>query len=104
MSDTTSGSPAQNASNLDADLEILKGDVARLTETLSTLLADSKATAKSVAQEGVDRATAAAESAKDYAEQKADDLSATIEQNPLTSVLIALGLGYVIGALGRSRR
>ncbi|MET0314703.1 MAG: hypothetical protein ABW275_09960 [Hansschlegelia sp.] len=105
MSDTVpGGSTGPEASALDADIEILKGDVARLTDTVSTLLSDSAAAARAAAQQGVDRATAAAESARDYAEQKADDLSAAVEQNPLTSVLIALGLGYIIGVLGRSRR
>lgn len=100
MSDTTPGGD----SALQDDIATLKGDVARLTDTLATLLADGKATARTAAREGVDRATAAAESAKERAAAAADDLSATIEQNPLTSVLIALGAGYLVGVLGRSRR
>ncbi|HEY0292603.1 MAG TPA: hypothetical protein VGC51_09740 [Hansschlegelia sp.] len=102
MSDTLPG--GSDTSALNADIAALKDDVSRLTDTISTLLADGAATARSAAREGVDKAAAVAGDAKERAVAAADDLSATIEQNPLTSVLIALGVGYVVGALGRSRR
>lgn len=95
MADTIPG--AESPSTLDADIETLKEDVARLTDTLQTLLADSTAAARNAAREGVD-------TAKETVSNAAEDLSETIVENPLTSVLIALGVGYVVGALGRSRR
>ncbi|HVI28933.1 hypothetical protein [Hansschlegelia sp.] len=106
MSDTTqgaSGATGARASSVEADLETLRKDVATLTETLSTLVSDSAATARSAAREGMNRASAAADDARARAQAAADDLSATIVENPLTAVLVALGLGYVVGALGRSR-
>lgn len=96
MSDTLPGAAAA-PSTLDTDLAILKDDVARLTDTLSTLVSDSAATARSAAREGV-------ETARETVTGAADDLSEKIVENPLTSVLVALGLGYLVGALGRSRR
>lgn len=93
MSDTL---PGATESQLDADIAALKDDVARLTDTLQTLLADGAATARNAAREGVD-------TARQKATDAADDLSESIEQNPLTAVLIALGVGYVVGALGRRR-
>lgn len=95
MSDTQPGAAPESA--LEADLAALRDDVARLTETLHALLADGAATAKNAAREGADAARAKVEGA-------AEDLSDAIVENPLTSVLIALGVGYVVGALGRSRR
>jgi ElaB/YqjD/DUF883 family membrane-anchored ribosome-binding protein len=97
MSDTLPGAAAGSPSTLDADLAALKDDVARLTDTLSTLVSDSAATARSAAREGV-------ETARETVTSAADDLSEKIVENPLTSVLLALGVGYVVGALGRSRR
>lgn len=97
MADTIPGADADAPTALDADLATLKEDVARLTDTLQTLLADSAATARNAAREGVD-------TAKETVSNAAEDLSETIVENPLTSVLIALGVGYVVGALGRSRR
>ncbi|WP_020179128.1 hypothetical protein [Methylopila sp. M107] len=94
MSDTIPGAAGETA--LEADLATLKADVSRLTETLSALVSDSAATARNAAREGVD-------TAKAHVTNAADDLSETIEQNPLTAVLIALGIGYVVGALGRRR-
>ncbi|PZQ17768.1 MAG: hypothetical protein DI565_03235 [Ancylobacter novellus] len=96
MSDTQPGAAAPESA-LEADLAALRDDVARLTDTLQSLLADGAATAKNAAREGVDTARAKVEGA-------AEDLSDAVVENPLTSVLIALGVGYVVGALGRSRR
>lgn len=97
MADTLPGAgESTTTSTLDADLAMLKDDVARLTDTLSTLVSDGAATARNAAREGVD-------TARQKATDAADDLSETIEQNPLTAVLVALGIGYVVGALGRRR-
>ncbi|RXF72002.1 DUF883 family protein [Hansschlegelia zhihuaiae] len=101
MSDTlpggATGAATPGASSLESDLQNLRDDVARLTDTLSTLVSDGAATARNAAREGVDTARETVASA-------ADDLSDAIVENPLTAVMIALGIGYVVGALGRSRR
>ncbi len=103
MSDTPIGGEP-DTKPLEADIATLRDDVSKLRETVSTLIADSAATARNAAREGVERANAAAEDARERIVTAADDLSETIEQNPLTAVLIALGAGYILGALGRSRR
>lgn len=41
--------------------------------------------------------------AREQAERVYDDLHETVERNPLTAMLIALGLGFIIGLLTRHR-
>jgi Bacterial protein of unknown function (DUF883). len=41
--------------------------------------------------------------AREQAERVYDDLHETVERNPLTAMLIALGLGFLIGILTRPR-
>ena len=41
--------------------------------------------------------------ARDQAERIYEDLHETVERNPLTAIMIALGLGFLIGIVTRSR-
>ena len=85
-----------NASTMEGDLANLRRDVTRLTDTVSRLVTDGASSARAAAREGAESARATVVSA-------ADDLSETVVRNPLTSVLAALGVGYLMGVLGRSR-
>jgi ElaB/YqjD/DUF883 family membrane-anchored ribosome-binding protein len=73
------------AGDLTADLAALRQDVGRLAETVSELVQHQMADA----QENV-RAVRG-------------EIEASIERNPMTAVLIAFGIGMLIGRMNRSR-
>lgn len=77
---------------LRADLDQIQKDVAALTETLKNLGADR-------GQEGLDavkRAAAATESQVKAAVKSVED---QVSERPFPSVLVAFGLGFLIGKL-----
>ena len=77
--------PAGAAEDLTADLAALRQEVARLAETVSGLVQHQMADA----QENVRAARS--------------QIEASIERNPMTAVLIAFGIGVLIGRTNRSR-
>jgi len=90
---------------LAAQVEALRRDVAAIGNTLSNLV-------RSTAEEGRDRLSRHASHYLDEGRRQADEamaqaramgeeLEAQIGRNPLTSVLIALGLGFLIGVISR---
>ena len=100
--------------NLDQELDTLRGDlgkirddIAALTRSLSdTAAAEAKAggarlnrAAHDAAQTAKERAQHFADSARAQGEEGIAALEQRIEQNPFTSVLVAFGVGLVIGKL-----
>jgi len=88
---------------LKGEFASLKSDVAEIGESISTI-------AKSSAQEGQERAKAMARNGKERVNRAADKsagqmrsgwdaIEGEVEQRPLTSLGIAMGLGFVIGKL-----
>ena len=73
------------AGDLTADLAAVRQDVARLAETVSELVQHQMADA----QENVRAARS--------------EIEAGIERNPMMAVLIAFGVGMLIGRMNRSR-
>lgn len=78
--------------SLKADLHTLREDIAKLTEAFK--------------RQGTEQAKARYQQAKataeDYGEQArkvADDVGHRIEERPLTSVLSAFGIGFIVGRL-----
>jgi ElaB/YqjD/DUF883 family membrane-anchored ribosome-binding protein len=95
------------ASDLAADLAALRADIARLSDTMSGLV-KAQANSASDAVRGVvgdarDQLSQAAAQAQDSALGAAADLERRIEKNPLTAVLIAAGIGMVLGMMSKSR-
>ena len=90
-----------------ADFGALRRDIVHLTAALRGLVDHQTRMAGarvSVAAEGVtDKITQAAGDARKGAQSKGDDIAACIERNPLTAILVALGLGMFIGMVGRKR-
>ncbi|WP_427451692.1 DUF883 family protein [Litorimonas sp. WD9-15] len=84
--------------DLSAQIEVLRADVALLTKTL-------KEQTKVTVTEKAESAKAMAHERVDLAKAKYDDLSsqaeASIKENPLASVAIAVGAGMVLGLLTR---
>lgn len=77
---------------LQDDMNALRRDFARLTETLRDMAAARRDEGLSAAQDAADHAARQAQAAKAQAER-------TITENPLLSVAIALGAGYILGRL-----
>jgi len=105
--ESTTGSKRAAASeeSLEAQVETLKAELASVSATLSDLLksgvrqgrAKAERTAEQYLRQGQEQADAAMESARAYGEA----LEGQITKNPFTAVLVALGLGYLVGLMGR---
>ena len=94
--------------DVSADLNALREDISRLTETVTKLVkAEATATTDTV-YGAVDAARQKLVDGASDARQRlagaSSDLEATIERNPLMAVLIALGAGLIIGLLIHARK
>lgn len=99
---------ARTEGELEKDIAALKADMAKLVQTISSLAAQkgdeayrSVSDAKAKAQR---RAGEMIEDAQSTAYEYRDEVNAAIERNPMTAVLIALGLGFVIGMMSKGGR
>jgi ElaB/YqjD/DUF883 family membrane-anchored ribosome-binding protein len=85
----------------------LRRDFKELLNTVERLAAAQAEDVSGHLREGLrtyaDRGEEALGAAREHAEQFYDDLHETVERNPLTAMMIALGLGFLIGLLTRSR-
>jgi len=89
------------------EISVLKADIARLTAAVADLVKLEASQARSKVEdvvvdlynEGRDKLGQVGDRAKGLSEE----LNHTIERNPTTSVLTALGIGLVLGMLSRSR-
>ena len=96
---------ARDTEALQEQIEALKGDIAAIGATLKDLVkasvregrAKAERTAEEYVRQGQDQADAAMESARAYGEA----LEGQITKNPFTAVLVALGLGYLVGLMSR---
>lgn len=91
--------------SLEAQIDTLKNDLAAVSATLSDLVkssvrqgrAKAEQTAEGYLRQGQEQADLAMESARAYGEA----LEGQITKNPFTAVLVALGLGYLVGLMSR---
>jgi ElaB/YqjD/DUF883 family membrane-anchored ribosome-binding protein len=96
---------ARNAAELQAEIETLKEDLAALTTTLSNLMRSGvregrgrfERKAEEYKKQGLEQADAAFQEARAYG----DALEERIVQNPFSAVLVALGLGFLVGLMSR---
>ncbi|MGA3403111.1 MAG: hypothetical protein ABSC95_28195 [Acetobacteraceae bacterium] len=95
------------AGDFATDLAALRQDVARLTDSVSTLVQHQTQAAGSRVSEAVEDARGKLASTAADAQHRvcaaSSAIEAEIERHPLTSVLIALGVGMSIGLLSRWR-
>ena len=82
--------------DLATDLAVLRQDVARLADTISGLVQHQT-------QAAGNRVSEAVNDAQNRVRAANGAIEACIGRNPLTSVLIALGVGMSLGLLSRSR-
>ncbi len=80
--------------SLEAQIATLKADLAALSTTIADMV---KSGAGDYVRQGREQAEAAVDSAYAYGEA----LEEKITKNPLAAVLVALGLGFLVGLLSR---
>jgi len=98
-------STASEADSLQEQIETLKQDISAISTTLTDLVktgvregrAKAERTADQYKRQGKEQAEAAVDSARAYGEA----LEGHIERNPFSAVLVALGLGFLIGLMSR---
>jgi ElaB/YqjD/DUF883 family membrane-anchored ribosome-binding protein len=105
LAERAGGPGERNVDNLSEQIEALKADLAGISATLADLVgagvregrASVERTAGFYAREGRRQADAAVEGARAYGEA----LEGQIARNPFSAVLVALGLGFLIGLMSR---
>jgi ElaB/YqjD/DUF883 family membrane-anchored ribosome-binding protein len=103
MSDNIAGARA----DIGSDLAALRRDIAHLADAMRGLV-EVQTQAAGVRLTGAvgdakSKITHAADEARNNVRAAGDEFEASIDRNPLTAVLIALGVGLLIGSIGRSR-
>jgi ElaB/YqjD/DUF883 family membrane-anchored ribosome-binding protein len=98
--------------DLQKDLDALRADMQALSDTVGKLATEAArhqaSMAKTVRHAGEELAaearhlgTDAAEAAGDVAEFSLSAVEKEIKKNPVSSVLVALGVGFLVGIVGR---
>ena len=94
-----------SSEELQAQIEAVKDDLAAISKTLADLVRSGvregrsrmESAAREYSEKGAEQADAAWQEARAYGEA----LEERIVQNPLAAVLVALGLGFLLGLLVR---
>jgi ElaB/YqjD/DUF883 family membrane-anchored ribosome-binding protein len=85
------------------ELKALRADFAKLVETVKAMGREQADSALNSAREAVDHAAdrikKRAAEAQQRGEAAAEEIEAMIGRHPLTSILVAIGLGYLIGRM-----
>jgi ElaB/YqjD/DUF883 family membrane-anchored ribosome-binding protein len=95
------------AGDLTADLAALRQDVARLTETIGKLVQHQAQTAglgvSDIVGDATEKIASTAADAQSRVRAASGEIEASVERNPVTAVLIAFGIGMLLGIVSRSR-
>jgi len=93
---------------VESEFDALKEDLAKLRADVSSLTAALRDATSDTVQERIDalrgRISDLTGDAKVEGQRRLDELSGQIEEKPLTSVLIAFGVGLLIGRRGQRDR
>lgn len=94
-----------STSDLSRQVEVLKADIAKLTDTISSLgkqkASETKEELELRAQMLKERGKVALDHAGTEIERLASDAERTVREKPLTALAIAAGIGIVLGMLSR---
>ncbi|GIL39763.1 DUF883 family protein [Roseiterribacter gracilis] len=86
-----------------SEFDTVRDDLTKLSDDIANLAASLKEGATDAAREQLaaarDRFERLTDEARTRGEEHLENLAATIEERPLTSVLIAFGVGIVLGRL-----
>ena len=105
-----SGKAASAASgDIQADLQALRDDVARLAQQIADIFAAKGGRAWDRARSGVDEAIAGAEgkgqdaldAVREVGDNMFEAIDESLEHRPYTTLAIALGIGFLFGAIWR---
>lgn len=75
------------------------GTRAYVEDTANELLRKGKKMAGGLYEEGLNKVSEAEDTVKKYSKEYSDDVISTIKENPVTSVLVAAGVGFLISML-----
>ncbi len=98
QSSNTNASAKTSASDVDEQLRALQGDLKALTESVAALAAERTGEMKENLRE---RINDTASEARQRASEAHNRVNGVIEENPMTSVLVAFGTGIALGLLSR---
>lgn len=87
------------ATNADKELQELRDEFAELKKELSGIGKTVSQLAHSVTDEGRDRLRAAADRSRDQVRETWGAFEHEIEERPMTSIAVALGIGFILGKL-----
>lgn len=93
---TTKSADNVDVETLQNDLKTLKADFAKLAGLLGE---QAQSSIQDTAQQAKASVQDAAQQAKDKASESAEELQEQIRDNPFASVMIALGVGFILGKL-----
>ena len=89
-------------SEINEDVDALKGDLTALRNDLREVVKDMRALASVRAQQGVEKGAELARKAGSEMEEAKDVVESRIRENPLTAIGIAFGAGLVLAMLRRN--
>ena len=96
---------ATDTQELARQMKVIQKDLAALTEALKVAGYNQVDNLTGTVRDAVDQASRSvrltAAEARHRGELAAEEVEAAIARNPVTAVLVALGLGFVAGALSR---
>lgn len=105
MVETTKVKTQPSTDDLSQQVELLKADIARLTETIAEL---GKAKGREYSDEALRRVNSVRNEAENrarlarvQAEDKVDEIEAYVRQNPATALGIAAFVGLIVGFITR---
>ncbi|MCC6982983.1 MAG: DUF883 family protein [Bauldia sp.] len=91
--------------DLQRQMKAIQSDISAITGTLKTFGKDQAGHVSAAARNAFDHAgeglRMTAAEARERGEHIAEEVEQTISRNPLTSVLVALGVGYIAGMMAR---
>jgi len=101
----TKASGERDYTQLETEFAKLREDVASLTEALKDVAANEARGVSDAFRMGLDSAAKQARHAskrvKSGAHDAAESIQASVEEHPISSVLVALGVGVVVGMMLR---
>jgi len=103
QSDATMDRESKHDESSRKDFERLRGDVAKLAQTVSDLAQNQARTAREQVTEALgavsDQTAQSAAAAQDKLTSLEAELETYVRQKPLYSVLVALGVGFLLGKM-----
>lgn len=87
------------ANEINEDLENLKRDIQQLRSDVASMAKSLKSLTAATGEEAYQRAEALGQAARRRAAAMEEQLGQEINERPLTSVLAAFGIGFLIGKI-----